>query len=133
MNLEMLEFIILFSGIMLFISYNYLSTSGTITNIIPASKEKNYHTFIVEYLYLGYFRKSSKYRSYKQKKKFQLNSGVYVYLNPYGTISMIGKRPIIQEERNIQFQIDMFRTVFIGSLGIYLYLLHQKKKSMNSY
>jgi len=37
----MLEFIILFSGIMLFISYNYLSTSGTITQIIPASKEKN--------------------------------------------------------------------------------------------
>jgi hypothetical protein len=133
MNLEMLEFIILFSGIMLFISSYYLSTSGTITNIIPASKEKNYHTFIVEYLYLGHFKKSGKYRSHRHKKNFELNSGVYVYLNPYGTISMIGKRPNIQEERNIQFQIDMFRTVFIGSLGIYLYLLHQKKKSMNSY
>jgi hypothetical protein len=128
-TLTILEITLIFSGIMLYLSSYYLSTSGTIIKIIPPTKEKQYHTYLVEYLYLGNFRRIGKYRSNKLYKKFQENSGVRVYLNPYGNLRIIGKRPIIQEERNIQFQIDFYRLVFLLSFGGYFYLLYLKKKS----
>lgn len=116
------EISVVISALLFYFVSNFLHTTGTIIHIIPRTQKKPYYTYIVQYVFLGYFQLTDKYRKYKRRQQFKLNSGVYVYLNYFGHIANIGYKPVVQEEKNIQAQIEYFRIIFIISSIIYIYL-----------
>lgn len=115
------EISVVISALLFYFVSNFLSTTGTIVEILPRTNEKPYYTYIVQYVFLGYFQLTDKYRKYRRRQQFKLNSGVYVYLNYFGHITHIGYKQVVQEEKNIQAQIEYFRIIFIISSIMYIY------------
>lgn len=120
-----MEILVIISSIMLyFVSYHSIKY-GSVVDIINATKEKPYYTYIVRYFCFGRYNVEKKYRTIKKRPKIYINTGVFIYLNYYGSIKNINFRPIIQEERNNQEHIVFLRLLFTGSVVSYLYLLYQ--------
>lgn len=118
------ELLVILTSIMLyFVSYHAV-VHGKVVQIIQRTKEKPYYTYIVRYNCFKRFTIEKKYRTVKRKPRIRVNTGVFIYLNYYGSIKNINFKPIIQEERNNQEHITFLRLIFIFSLISYLYLVY---------
>jgi hypothetical protein len=106
------EIIIIIIGVLAVLVY-FMKTSGTVTEVIPRTIDRPYHTYTIDYLYLGSFRRRGEYKRYKWRQKFNKNTGVYVYLDLLGNIKKISYQPVIKEETNIQFLKDCLKLTFI--------------------
>lgn len=118
------ELLVILTSIMLYFVSFHAVVHGKVIKIINRTKEKPYYTYIVRYNFLKRFNIEKKYRTIKRKPKIYVNTGVFIYLNYYGSVKNINFRPIIQEERNNQEHIVFLRLLFIISIASYLYCVY---------